>query len=290
MSQSAHCVVDCHNTLGEVPVWDVAEQALYWVDIEGKLLQRLSPATGEVKSWEMPERISSFALRENGGLIVAFASGIALLDLDSGDIEFIARPEAHLPGNRFNEGKCDRKGRFWAGTMDNEEVDFTMGSLYRMNADLEVSHMRGNVGISNGLGWSPDNKTMYYADSPAKCIYVYDFDLETGTPSNERIFATVDKGVPDGLTVDSEGYVWNCEWDGWRVVRYAPDGAVNYILETPVQRPTSCMFGGADLHDLYITTASINLSDAARARQPLAGCVLRVNTDTPGLPEPRFAG
>ena len=133
---SVACVVDAKNKLGEVPVWDVREQALYWVDIEGKLLQRLAPATGEVKRWTMPERIACFALRESGGLIVAFASGLAFYDLDSGEIEWIAKPEAHIPTNRFNEGKCDRKGRFWAGTMDDRLAEHT-GALYRVDGDFD---------------------------------------------------------------------------------------------------------------------------------------------------------
>lgn len=279
-----------HDILGEGPVWSVEEQALYWIDIKKPALQRWQPDTGEHKTWSLPAEIGCFSLRTQGGAILALQNGFHFFDFETGAVTAIADPEADNPRTRFNDGKCDRRGRLWAGTMDNEEVDFTMGSLYRVNPDLAITHIRGNVGVSNGLGWSPDNRRMYYADSPTRCIYVYDFDIETGAASNEQVFARTDKGVPDGLTVDSEGYVWNCEWDGWRVVRYAPDGRVDYILETPVQRPTSCMFGGADLCDLYITSASINLSDNERANQPHAGCVLRARTDTPGLPEPRFAG
>ncbi len=287
---SAELAYASHDILGEGPVWSVEEQAFYWIDIKKPCIQRWNPETGAHKSWVLPAEIGSFSLREQGGAILALQNGFFFFDFDTGEVTPVTDPEADKPRTRFNDGKCDRRGRFWAGTMDNDEVDFTMGSLYRINPDLAVTHIRGGVGISNGLGWSPDNKTMYYADSPAQCIYVYDFDLETGTPTNERIFARIEKGVPDGLTVDRAGYIWNCEWDGWRVVRYAPDGSVDYILEVPVQRPTSCIFGGADLRDLYITSASINLSDAERAAQPHAGCVLRAKCVTPGLPEPRFAG
>jgi sugar lactone lactonase YvrE len=174
--------------------------------------------------------------------------------------------------------------------MDNEEKDFTRGSLYRLNPDRSLVKIRGQVGISNGLGWSPSNTLMYYADSPAKVIYCYDYDLATGEATDERVFTEIDLGVPDGLTVDSAGFVWNAQWDAWRVVRYAPDGSVDRIVRLPVQRPTSCMFGGPDLDELFITSASINLTPAQRQQQPDAGNVLVVKTDIAGLPEPRFAG
>jgi len=161
---SVACVVEAKDKLGEVPVWDVREQALYWVDIEGKLLQRLTPATGEVKRWTMPERIACFALRESGGLIVAFASGLAFYDLDSGEIEWIAKPEAHIPTNRFNEGKCDRKGRFWAGTMDDRLAEHT-GALYRVDPDSTVHKVLDGIGISNSTVWSLANDAFYFADT-----------------------------------------------------------------------------------------------------------------------------
>lgn len=279
-----------NDILGEGPVWSAREQALYWIDIKQPCLQRWHPESSAHTVWTLPAEIGSFSLRERGGAILALQNGLSFFDFATGDVAHIADPEVHLPGNRFNDGKCDRAGRFWAGTMDNEEKDFSKGALYRTGADLQPIHIRGDVGISNGLGWSPDNKTMYYADSPTGCIYAYDFDFATGTPANERVFVTVDKGVPDGLTVDSEGFVWNCQWDAWRVVRYAPDGSVAFILDMPVQRPTSCMFGGPDLDTLYITSASINLTEAERTGQPDAGCVFQVKTTTTGMPEPLFAG
>ena len=279
-----------NDILGEGPVWSPEEQALYWIDIKKPCLQRWHPGSGDHRVWPLPAEIGSYALRENGGAILAMQNGFSFFDFDAGHVDHLADPEAHLSRTRFNDGKCDRRGRFWAGTMDNDEVDFSMGSLYRMDADQAVTRIRGDVGISNGLGWSPDNKTMYYADSPAKCIYAYDYDIDTGRPTNERILLYVDKGVPDGLTVDSEGYIWNAQWGAWRVVRYAPDGSVDFILEMPVEKPTSCMFGGPDLKDLYVTSASIHLSEEDRAKQPHAGCVFVARSDTPGIPEPRFAG
>ena len=289
MSENVRCVVDCHNILGEVPMWDVAEQALYWVDIEGKLLQRLIPATGEVKRWDMPERISSFALRENGGLIVAFASGIAFLDLDSGDIEFIARPEAHLPGNRFNEGKCDRQGRFWAGAMDDNLTAHTAG-LYRIDPDRRVHRMLSDIGISNCFIWSRENDRFWFTDSLDKTVYTFDYAHESGDISNRQVFTRTTDVVPDGGTMDEEGYVWIALWDGWRIARFAPDGTLDREIPIPAQKPTSCMFGGPDLATLYITTASDGLSPDAKAQQPLAGDLFALDTGSKGMPEAAFKG
>jgi L-arabinonolactonase len=290
MTDKVTCVVDCHNKLGEVPVWDVQEQALYWVDIEGKLLQRYRPTDGAVERWEMPERISCFALRENGGMIVAFASGIAFYDLDTKKIEWLARPEADKPGNRFNEGKCDRKGRFWAGTMDESMVKHT-GALYRVNTDLTVERAFGDVGISNCFIWSLDNDTFYFADTLDRTIYRFDYDHESGAVSNRRTFVKVKDAVnPDGGTIDEEGYLWNAQWDGWRLVRYAPDGTLDRVAELPVQKPTSCMFGGPDLDTLYVTSAVWDLTPEQLAGQPQAGGLFAVDVGVRGVPEPRFAG
>ncbi len=156
---AADCVVDCKNILGEVPVWDMAEQALYWVDIEGCLLQRLIPASGAVRRWQLPERVCAFALRESGGLILALASGFAFFDLDTRQLTRLASPEAHLPGNRMNEGKCDSRGRFWAGTMD-DSLAARSGALYRFDADLSCHRMESGIGISNSIAWSPDDKRL----------------------------------------------------------------------------------------------------------------------------------
>ena len=279
---------EAKNILGEGPVWSVAEQALYWVDIERPSLQRFDPDTKVHQTWPMPSRIGSFALRQAGGFVAALQTGLAFFDAETGRIDPIANPENHLQ-TRFNDGKCDRNGRFWVGTTD---INFRepIGSLYRFDADRQLHTMRTNVTVSNGLGWSPDNRTMYYTDSTTRSIFAYDFELETGDISNERIFAHHKIGAPDGLTVDAEGFVWGARWDGWQIIRFAPDGTIDRVVEMPVQRPTSCMFGGANLSQLYITSASAWLSEAELARQPLAGSVFVVETDVPGLPEPLFAG
>lgn len=284
-------VVDGKNKLGEVPVWDVQEQALYWVDIEGRKLFRLEPATGAVRDWSFAERIGSFALRRAGGFVCAFELGFAFFAPESGAVEWIARPERMIRRNRFNDGKCDRAGRFWAGTMDDRLAEHT-GSLFRLDPDRSVHRMDGAIGISNSLAWSPDNRTFYFADTLDGAIYAYDFDVSSGGLANKRLFAsTADQpGSPDGSTIDAEGFLWNAQWDGWRLVRYAPDGRVDRIVPLPVQKPTSCMFGGPDLRTLFVTSAVWDLTGPALAEQPWAGGVLALDVGVAGLPEPRFAG
>lgn len=279
-----------NDTLGEGPVWVPEEQVLYWVDIMRPALQRWHPASGTYQNWEMPSDIGCFALRAQGGAVVALRTGFAFLDFTNGRITPIADPEAKIPSTRFNDGKCDRQGRFWAGTMD-EETPNTRGALYRMDSDRSYQRMKPGIGISNGLGWSPDNRIMYYTDSIRRTIWAYDFDAQNGTISNERVFAqTPEAYVPDGLTVDAEGYVWSAKWDGWKIVRYAPDGHVDLEVKLPVQRPTSCSFGGPELNQLFITSASVDFSEAELQDQPYAGSIFMVETHTQGVPEPRFAG
>jgi len=291
MPDIVSCVVDCHNKLGESPLWDVREQALYWVDIEGRRLQRLDSATGAVRHWDMPERIASFALREQGGLVVAFASGIAFYDLDSSRLDWIARPEAQLPGNRFNEGKVDRMGRFWAGTMDDSLSNHTAG-LYRLDPDLSLHKMLGDVGISNCFAWSRENDRFWFADTLDKQVSVFDYDHASGAITNRRGFVDTTGAdyAPDGGAVDAEGFLWVAMWDGWKVVRFAPDGRVECEIRLPVSKPTSCMFGGPELRTLYVTSAVWDLAGEALAAQPHAGGVFAVDVGVAGLPETRFRG
>ncbi len=279
--------IESRNILGEGPWWSVDEQVLYWIDIKKPSLQRWNPETKEHKFWSMPAEIGCFVSCTPSRGVVALQNGIAFVDLVSNGLEKLMDPEEDLPDNRFNDGICDRRGRFWVGSMDNNEVDIT-GSLYCIDTDRSIRKIKSGVGISNGLGWSPDDRIMYFADSTAKCIYAFDYDIDTGAATNERLFVDVDRGVPDGLTVDSEGYVWSAQWGAWRVVRYAPDGTVDQILDVPAKQPTSCMFGGADLRDLYITSARIKLTDEEIAAQPEAGNVFVVRTNVSGLPETRF--
>ena len=291
MATAVTCAVPCGNSLGEGPVWDAGEGALYWVDIQAGLLQRWMPGTDQVERWTMPERVGALALRADRGLVLALASGFALFDPATDDLERRAAPEAHLPGNRFNDGKCDARGRFWAGTMDDAALHLT-GSLYRLDPDGRCSTMETGIGITNSLAWSPDNATFYFADTLRDTIFACDFDLESGALANRHVFATTDAqpGSPDGSTVDEEGFLWNAQWGGWRLVRYAPDGRIDRVVDLPVAQPTSCMFGGPDLRTLYVTSAHIGLPPAERERQPWAGHVLALDVGVRGLPAARFGG
>lgn len=291
MQPEVRCVVGCANIVGEVPLWDVAEQALYWVDIEGMRLHRLIPESGKTSIWHMPERIASFALRERGGLVVAFASGLAFLDLPTMKVDWIARPEAHLPSNRFNEGKVDRKGRFWVGTMDESAADHTAG-LYRLDPDLTLTKVLEDIGISNCFIWSRDNDRFWFADTLDKQVSTFDYDHETGAIANRSLF-TDTAGLnysPDGGTIDEEGFLWIAMWDGWKVCRFAPDGRLDREIKLPVSRPTSCMFGGPDLATLYVTSAVWGTSPECLKAQPQAGGLFAIDAGVRGLPEPRFAG
>jgi sugar lactone lactonase YvrE len=239
----------------------------------------------------MPKLIGCAATRDRGGLVFAAADGFGILDVRTGAIIQLVDPEEGMPHNRFNDGKVDRRGRLWAGTINCELVRPT-GSLYRLDPDHTIHRMDTGFVCSNGLGWSPDGATMYFTDSMVRTIWAYDFDENRGTVSNRRVFAKLsdDDGVPDGLAVDAEGFVWSAVWDGWRVVRFAPDGSVVSEIPMPAQRPSSCMFGGVDLKTLYITSACAELTWPALQTGPLAGALFSIRTDVPGMPEPVFMG
>jgi sugar lactone lactonase YvrE len=284
--------VDSKNVLGEGCVWDEKEGRLYWVDIEGKLIQRWKPG-GTAQRWELPERVGTVALRKSGGLVAALASGFAFVNLEPLKIERIAEPEPHLPGNRFNDGRADPGGRLWAGTMDDKHTAFS-GSLYRLDPDLSWRRMESGICISNSTTWSPDGRVMYFADSRRGAIWAYDFDVGTGTPSNKRVFATLEEGVaPDGATVDAAGYLWSAQWGGSRVRRYAPDGRVDFDVKVPATETSCCCFGGPGLTTLYVTSARIALPAETLEKEPNAGGVFAVTFDSAlgirGVPEPRFA-
>lgn len=288
------CVLDARAMLGEGPVWCPSERALYWVDIRKPALHRFEPGTGATRSWPMPEEIGSFALRRGGGALVALRSGFAFLDLETGSLTRVGDPESDKPLNRMNDGKCDRRGRFWVGTMSTLPASARepTGALYRLDPDLRWHRMLDGITVPNSLAWSPDDRTMYFADTPSRRIWAFDFDPDAGTIARRRLFATLPEGVgfPDGSTVDAEGFLWNAHFDGWRLTRYAPDGRADRVIELPVQRPTSCAFGGERLDTLYVTSASARLTEADLAKGPLAGGLFAVSVGVRGLGEPRFAG
>jgi L-arabinonolactonase len=288
---SVDVVVDDRALTGESPLWSVAEGALYWVDTWRERIERIHLASGKRDAWTVPAKIAAVGLRASGGLVVAMRTGIAFLDTTTGELEHIVDPEPGKPENRLNDGKVDRAGRFWFGSME-ESATQPVGKLYRFAPGNTVAALDDGIVLPNGPAWSPDDRRMYLADSRRECIYVYDFDAAAGTVHNRRLFASVPKatGIPDGATVDVEGHLWSARPGGWSIVRYTPDGALERVVEMPVARPTSVMFGGDDLRTLFITTASSRIEPAALAAQPHAGAILAIRTDVPGLPEPLFAG
>lgn len=286
-------VASVQNEVGESPRWDPSDQALYWLDIwDNPAVFRLYPATGELTRWTPGLPVTGQARREAGGFVFATRQGLYLWDERSGKNEFIHDPEAGNRPVRFNDGSADRAGRFWAGSTHADDQFRPDGSLYRVAADRGVQKMAGGLACSNGLGWSPDNRTMYVTAQFAYELLVFDFDLNSGEIANRRSFARVPEadGLPDGLTVDAEGCVWSAQWGGWRLTRYDPDGKIERVVILPMPNPTSCVFGGPDLKDLYVTTAWLGLSDDERRTTPGSGGLIVIHTDIQGLEEPKFKG
>lgn len=277
------------DRLGECPLWDERDSVLWWIDSRWPALKRLDPATGAVMMLVLPEVVGSVAFRARGGFLAATKSGIHFMDAASGALEGKANPEAALPDNRFNDGRCDRAGRFWAGTMSDVKRD-PAGSLYRFDADFACTRLRNAIIIPNSLAFSPDGRTMYFADTNRHTIWAYDYDPDSGAATGERVFADTGNGRPDGSCVDADGCLWNAEYGAWRLLRYTPDGEVDRVLEVPVANPTCCCFGGDDLGTLYVTTATQRLAPEDLAKQPLAGSVLALRPGVRGLAESRFAG
>lgn len=279
--------------LGESPRWDADEQALYWLEIwNPPAIFRLDPATDAATRWSLGVHVTGMARRAGGGFILASRTGFYFYDERADKLEFISDPEANNRPVRFNDGSADRQGRFWAGSTYADDQFRQEGSLYRLTPDRRVQRMAGGLACSNGLGWSPDNQTMYVTAQFSYELLAFDFDPATGEIANQRSFARVPEsdGLPDGLTVDSEGCVWSAQWGGWRLTRYDPDGKIERVVKLPVPNPTSCVFGGPDLKDLYVTSAWLLLNEAERQAAPGSGNLFVIHTDIQGLPEPKFIG
>lgn len=283
------CVADVRAQLGEGPVWVAAEQALYWLDINGRRIFRLG-AAGKRDEWPAPIRVGSIAPRAGGGFIAGTDQGIALVDLDRARYEVVASPEQHLPHNRFNDGKVDRQGRFWAGTMDDREKG-AAGTLYRIDPDRASTAIDGGYGITNGPAFSPDGRRMYHSDTLRQVTYAFDLDA-AGKASNRRVFRQfgTGDGHPDGMTVDADGCLWIAFWGGWCVRRFSPDGETLRAIALPVEQPSSCVFGGPNLDRLYVTSATKGLAPAALAMQPNAGGLFMLIPGVRGIPDLPFAG
>lgn len=284
-------VLDARAELGEAPSWDVDRGVLIWVDITLGRVHRFDPATGWTDSFDVGEAIGAAVPGTSGRLALAIEKGFAVLDPKTRSIERIAEVEADLPETIMNDGKCDRAGRFWAGTRDLEGRR-PLGSLYRLDPDHRVVRVVPDVILSNGLGWSADGRTMFYIDSVAYGIDVFDVDPDVGDVSRRRRLVDLPRewGLPDGMTVDREGFLWVAFWGGSAVRQLAPDGRVVAAVEFPVSQVTSCAFGGDDLADLYVTSARGGLSAAELRDQPLAGGLFLIRPGVSGLPEHPFAG
>jgi len=285
------CVYETKGLLGEGPLWDPVDGVLWWLDIFAPAIHRFDPTTGENTTRPLDQPIYAMVLREGGGMLGCFEDGIGSIDFETGEIGIFADPKGDALVN-YNDGACDRRGRFFTGTMA-KDWETPIGKLFRLDADHSVHEMADGFRISNGCGWSPDDKTFYFSESIERTVWAWDYDIETGGMSNRRRFAQIpeaESGIADGLTVDAEGYVWLALWDGWRIVRFAPGGSVDREIKTPIQRPTSVMFGGPDLKTLYITSATYRLEEADLASQPQAGSLFACEPGVAGLPEPRWKG
>ncbi len=284
---------DAHAKLGEGPCWDARNNLLYWVDIERFELHVYNPTTKTDRAINVGQHIGAAVVRQSGGLLVALREGFFHLDPNTEQLTPILDPEPECPENRFNDGKCDPAGRFWAGTMHLPETEMNCGHLYSLDTDLSVRRRVDDVSISNGLAWSADEKTMYFVDSPTRQCVAFDYDKATGGITNRRVVVEIPEGAgwPDGMTIDAEGMLWIALWDGWRVARFNPNnGALLDEIKLPVARPTSAVFGGEHLETLYITSASTRLPAEALAEQPLAGAIFTATPGVRGTPTVEFLG
>ncbi|PBJ01975.1 SMP-30/gluconolactonase/LRE family protein [Pseudomonas sp. ACN5] len=291
----AELIVDARNAVGESPVWVPEESALYWVDIPAGGLQRWSADTGQVATWKTPQMLACIAPHADGGWVAGMESGFFRLhprndgSLDSEPLAHVDHARADM---RLNDGRCDRQGRFWAGSMVlNMGANAANGTLYRYSTGQRGpldSRLSGFI-VPNGLGFSPDGRTMYLSDSHPQIqqIWAFDYDTETGTPSNRRVFVDMNRhdGRPDGAAVDADGCYWICANDAGLIHRFTPDGRLDRSLAVPVKKPTMCAFGGPRLDTLFVT--SIRPGDD-HDPQSLAGGVFALDPGVKGLPEPRF--
>jgi L-arabinonolactonase len=292
MKVKVDCVLDIRAGLGECPVWCAQTRSLYWIDIYAPTLNRFDPATSRNRVWTMPETIGSVALCEGNAALVALKSGLYRFDLETEALTLLAEPEPDLPSNRLNDGRCDRQGRFWVGSMrDPPDPVQATGSLYCFNG-RHCRAMAGGLYVANGLAFSEDGRTLYHSDSFAsvRTIWAWDLDPHDGVITNRRLFVDTHgmPGRPDGGAVDSDGCYWTAAHDGWELVRFTPAGKVDRRISLPVAKPSMLAFGGDRLDVIYVTSirpANVDLRD-----QPQAGSLFTVDAGIRGLPEPLFAG
>lgn len=277
------------NLLGEGTLWHPPTRSLFWFDILRHEIFRLSE-DGVVERRALGRQASAAAWMDTQRLIVATDDGLYEYAISSGETTRRHDLEADRPQNRSNDGRCDPWGRMWVGTMDRDGKGRS-GAIYVYDGRSPPTLVRDRLGIPNSIAFSPDRRRAYFADSTDQTIFCLDLDPASGAIKAQSTFATTagSDAVPDGSVVDAEGDLWNAQWDGWRVVRYRPDGKIRQIIELPVQRPTCPAFGGSDMRTIFVASARVGLDDAALDTQPMAGSVVSFRTDTPGLPEYRFS-
>lgn len=291
---AVECAIQIESVLGECPVWSVAEQVLYWADIESKLLYRYDPSAGKYERRSLPGRPGSFVLTpEPGQLVVGMEHELIKFTWATNEIEPLFAVEDPGLANRLNDGRCDPKGRYVVGSMwPASEEGRATGALYSINQNGAIETLETGVGVPNGLAFDPHRKKMYFADTPTDKIWVWDYDSETGIRSHKKLFFDYAKmpGKPDGGCVDSEGCYWSASVYGWSVIRIDPEGNLDRRIDLPVQKPSMPAFGGADLTTLFITTIGSGGSAKAEPDRDgfVSGSLLAVDLSTPGLPEPTF--
>jgi|SRR6185503_8411044 len=277
--------------LGEGPVWDFRRKVICWVDILNGEIHQYAPWSKEHQVIWVGQMIGAAVLCSDGHFLTALKNGFGFVNRETHEVSMLANPESHLPGNRFNDGKCGPDGRFWAGTMSHADEP-EKGSFYMFDKDHSVTKKIDRISISNGMAWSADDKTFYYIDTPTYAVAAYDFDKRTGEISRKRIVIRIpnEDGSPDGMTIDNEGMLWIAHWDGWQITRWNPaTGEKLAAIKMPAARITSCAFGGDDFGDLYITSARTGLKESQLANQPLAGSLFVIkNIGVKGLPAFEF--
>lgn len=275
-------IEDISSTLGEGPTYNEKENSIYWTDIKEFKINSYNLITKKLKTFEFDKEISSFAFTNENKIIGTTNDGYEYLNLETQTFNHIINPEVDLPNNRFNDGKCDLKGRYFAGTMDNFEKDFS-GSLYCYDGN-KLTKKESNLSISNGLGWNMDSSKFYLTDTVRRVIYVYDYDLETSSLTNKKVFVKIkeEDGYPDGLCVDSQNHIWSAHYMGWKITRYRPDGSIDRTIDLPVPNITCCSFGGKDFKTLFITTAKKDMSKKDLEEAPLSGHTFMLKTDIIG--------
>ena len=286
--------LDARAQLGEGAIWNAARQRLHWIDIKGQRVFTYDPATGENLACGVGRMVGTVVPRARGGLMLAVHEGFAALDPIDGQLTLLPRPPEHDPAAvRFNDGKCDPAGRFWAGTMALTKGPRPLGRLYRLDADGSMQVLLRDVGTSNGLAWSLDRRTLYFIDTALVRVDAFDYDDATGAIANRRTAITIPPGIgrPDGSTLDAEGMLWIAMWDGWGVTRWDPQtGRLLQTVRLPVARVTSCAFGGPQLDVLYLTTARDGLTPDQLAAQPLAGGLFRICPGVRGVRALEYGG